>query len=310
MAEAKSPLRSGTCGRDADRTKEQLPVRISAYRDVQCLNTLNHDNIVKMHGLECALGVKDDEYMYLFHFAMELCDFDLRKLILTDIQLTDYLRQDIAKQLLNGICYLHDQNIVHRDLKPANVLIKLPNRLKICDFGLARFIDPLTLEDWRFLTPGVGTRRYSPPDVLLHSRNYGKPVDLWSVGCILTELWIKDYLINPLKSSSESEISATLREIVNIFGPINDESLPGIESLFTYETYRPKINSSGERSFRKLCESKVTSLEAFDLIDRLLVYDPSKRLTAKEAIEHTYFKRTIPPSGESKTKIRKKFWCI
>ncbi|VUZ39335.1 unnamed protein product [Hymenolepis diminuta] len=110
---------------------KNLPIRISAYRDVQCLNTLNHENIVKIHDLECKFDVRGGEYMYLFRFAMDLCDFDLYKVVVSKAQLTDYLKQDIARQLLNGLCYLHHQNIVHRDLKPGNILIKLPNQLKI-----------------------------------------------------------------------------------------------------------------------------------------------------------------------------------
>ncbi|KAM3180295.1 hypothetical protein ACTXT7_016564 [Hymenolepis weldensis] len=238
--------------------------------------------MVAIKELELPFGtrVRGGEYVYLFRFAMDLCDFDLNKVVLSKAQLTDYLKQDIARQLLNGLCYLH------------------------------QFIDPLTLGNRKCLTPGLGTRRYSPPDVLLRSPTYGKSVDLWAIGCILIELWTKEFFICPLQLGFENEISATLREITNIFGPINNKTLPGIERLFMYDTYRSKINSFGERSFRKLYESKVTSPEAFDLIDRLLVYDPSKRLTAKEAIEHEYFKCRIPPSGESEIKIHKKFWCM
>ncbi|VDO01535.1 unnamed protein product [Rodentolepis nana] len=290
--------------------EEKLPMRISAYRDIQCLNTLSHDNIVKLHGLDCRLGLRNDECIYVLRIAMDLCDIDLRHLLISDIDLTDYLRQDMSKQILNGLCYLHNENIVHRDLKPANILIKLPNRLKICDFGLARFVDPLILEDWRYHTPGMGTRNYSSPEILLYSRSYGKPVDLWSLGCLLMELWLRSYFISPFKLCCDSEVTAILREITDIFGPINDETFPGIESLFTYGTYRQKINESGKRIFKELYESKVSPPEAFDLIDRLLVYDPSKRLTAMEALEHAYFKRTIPPAAAIETKKPKKFWCM
>jgi cyclin-dependent kinase-like len=74
---------------------------------------------------------------------------------------------------------------VHRDIKPENLLINKENVLKICDFGFARVLPKSENE---LITDYVATRWYRSPELLLSQPNYGKPVDMWAIACILGEL--------------------------------------------------------------------------------------------------------------------------
>jgi len=73
--------------------------------------------------------------------------------------------------------------VIHRDLKPGNILINENCDLKICDFGLARLQEPQ-------MTGYVSTRYYRAPEIMLSWQRYGHKVDLWSVGCIVAEMFL------------------------------------------------------------------------------------------------------------------------
>lgn len=87
-------------------------------------------------------------------------------------------------QLLKGIAFCHEHRVLHRDLKPQNLLINKKGELKLADFGLARaFGIPV-----RSYSHEVVTLWYRAPDVLMGSRKYGTPIDIWSAGCIFAEM--------------------------------------------------------------------------------------------------------------------------
>jgi cyclin-dependent kinase-like len=92
-------------------------------------------------------------------------------------------------QLLKAIEFCHRQNVIHRDIKPENLLINPQSgELRICDFGFARVVASAGEKKGGVgLTDYVATRWYRAPELLL-SNNYGKPVDIWAIGCILGEL--------------------------------------------------------------------------------------------------------------------------
>eukprot|EP00919_Chromeraceae_sp_WS-2016_P058159 GHVR01137997.1.p1 GENE.GHVR01137997.1~~GHVR01137997.1.p1 ORF type:complete len:101 (-),score=0.84 GHVR01137997.1:4238-4540(-) len=90
------------------------------------------------------------------------------------------------KDLLEGMAYLHERNIVHRDLKTSNLLYSNQGILKICDFGLARKASQAIMNQ------EVITMWYRPPELFLGECNYSTELDLWSVGCIMAEIILRE----------------------------------------------------------------------------------------------------------------------
>lgn len=93
-------------------------------------------------------------------------------------------------QICKALKYLHSADLIHRDLKPSNVLLNSDSKLKLCDFGLVRCLATEKEGDNLVLTEEVATRWYRAPEVLLGSKTYDRPADMWSVGCILAEMLI------------------------------------------------------------------------------------------------------------------------
>lgn len=93
----------------------------------------------------------------------------------------------IIYQLAKSLKYLHSGSIIHRDLKPSNILVNSNCMIKLCDFGLVRSL--IVKDDsGPILTEGVATRWYRAPEVLLGSKSYSTPADIWSFGCIIYEI--------------------------------------------------------------------------------------------------------------------------
>ncbi|XP_066921122.1 calcium/calmodulin-dependent protein kinase type IV-like [Clytia hemisphaerica] len=165
-----------------------------------------------------------------------------------------YSEQDAARcvnQICQAIDYLHENDIVHRDLKPENLLYATKDEeapLKLADFGLSKMLK----HDLTMQTV-CGTPGYCAPEVLL-GKNYGPEVDMWAVGVIT-------YIM-----------------------------------LCGYEPFYSDADDNKEM-FRKIlkCEFKFdspwwdeVSINAKDLVMRLIVLEPEKRLTAKQALEHPW----------------------
>jgi cyclin-dependent kinase len=180
-------------------------------------------------------------------------------------------------QLLTGVAYCHHHRVLHRDLKPPNLLINREGQLKLADFGLARaFGIPV-----RSYTHEVVTLWYRAPDVLLGSRNYSTPVDIWSVGCIFAEMANG----RPLVAGTSEEDQ--LDRIFRLLGTPTIADFPGIVELPEYapDRFPPYPPPRGGLA------SLVPTLDAqgVDLLNRMLQYDPARRVTAQAALDHPFF---------------------
>ena len=157
------------------------------------LQELNgHDNIIRLLNV---IRAENDLDLYLIFDYMEADLFNvIRAKILEEIH-----KKFIIYQTLKALKFIHSADIIHRDLKPSNIFINSDCHVKLGDFGLAR---TLNSRKTGMITDYVATRWYRAPEMLLGSTNYGKPIDMWSVGCILFELVVGVPLL-PGKSTKD-----------------------------------------------------------------------------------------------------------
>jgi len=177
-------------------------------------------------------------------------------------------------QLLEGVAYCHSKRVLHRDLKPQNLLIsKADGTLKLADFGLARaFSVPV-----RNFSHEVVTLWYRAPEVLMGYQNYGTPIDMWSIGCVFAEMKNGKPLFSGRTPSDQ------LTKIFKSMGTPTPEIYPNIIELPQWKEDLPKYTG-------KPLHDIVSGLDenGNDLLQRLLHYDPGKRISASDGLKHPY----------------------
>ncbi|KAH9938147.1 Pkinase-domain-containing protein [Fomitopsis serialis] len=248
---------------------------VTAMREIKLLQSLRHDNIVSLYEMMVSNGS-------LF-MVFEYMDHDLTGILSqTQFAFTDAHLKSFCQQMLAGLAYLHRKGVIHRDIKGSNILINNAGVLKLGDFGLARFYQKRRKSDY---TNRVITLWYRPPELLFGTTVYGPEVDMWSAGCIMLELFTKKPVFQGNDEIHQLDV------IYRIVGTPVVEQWPGMTSLPWYELVKPKEVVPDH--FRQLFE-KWLSPAGLDLAERLLTYDPAKRVTALEALEAPYFKEEQP----------------
>eukprot|EP01084_Bolivina_argentea_P267372 453833_1 len=240
----------------------------TAIREISLLKQLQHPNIVRLYDV-----VHMERKLTL---VFEYLDQDLKKYLdVCDGSLDTTTMKSFLYQLLRGVAYCHHHRVLHRDLKPQNLLINREGELKLADFGLARaFGIPV-----RSYTHEVVTLWYRAPDVLMGSHKYSTPVDIWSIGCIFAEMANGHPLFT---GSSEKD---QLDRIIRHLGTPDESTYPILRELPHYPT------SLGHYRVPESLSYLVPTLDpkGVDLISKMLVYDPQKRISAKDAMDHEYF---------------------
>lgn len=239
-------------------------------REVKSLNKLKqNDNIVKLKEM-----IRIEDTLYL---VFEYMEKNLYQLI-TERQnkkLSEGQIRYILYQTLQGVAYMHKYGFFHRDLKPENLLVN-NEKIKIADFGLAREIRSIPP-----YTDYVSTRYYRAPECILKSTNYNSPVDIWAVGCIMAEL----YNFKPIfYGGSEKEV---LFRIASIIGPPNN--LNWAEGLLLAKKIGVNFPQtlSNSTSLNQLIPD--ASSDALDFLSEMLKWDPNKRATAPNLLNHPFF---------------------
>mmetsp|Transcript_42494 Transcript_42494/g.136317 ORF Transcript_42494/g.136317 Transcript_42494/m.136317 type:complete len:374 (+) Transcript_42494:402-1523(+) len=249
-------------------------------REIKLLRHLQHENIIAVKDFmqPPSRQFKD---VYLVY---ELMDTDLHQIIRSSQALSDDHVQYFIYQLLRGLKYVHSAKVLHRDLKPSNLLLNASCDLKICDFGLAR-----TSNEKGFMTEYVVTRWYRAPELLLSCDEYTAAIDVWSVGCILAELLGRKPLF-PGKDYIHQ-----LKLIIQVLGSPDEEDLMFIQS-HKARSYIRALPFTPKVPFKKL-HPRANPL-AIDLLEKMLVFNPEKRITVEEALEHPYLASLHDPAVE------------
>uniref|UniRef100_A0A6B2L6Z0 Mitogen-activated protein kinase n=1 Tax=Arcella intermedia TaxID=1963864 RepID=A0A6B2L6Z0_9EUKA len=263
---------------DAQRTFREI-IFLQGFAD--------HENVITLLDV---LKADNDKDIYL---VFEYMETDLHAVIRANI-LEDIHKRFIIYQLLKAIKYMHSGKVIHRDMKPSNLLLNSDCLVKVADFGLARSINATPDEGrTQVMTDYVATRWYRAPEILLGSSTYTEGVDMWSVGCILGEL-LGGKPMFPGKSTTDQ-----ISKILEVTGRPTDEDIIAINSEFAsklLETIPGADSHTHPKSLEVLYPE--APADALDLLRKLLYFNPDKRLSAQQSLEHPYVEQFHSPEEE------------
>ncbi|XP_039299206.1 cyclin-dependent kinase-like 2 [Nilaparvata lugens] len=254
-------------------TEEDHNVRKMALREIRMLRRLHHDNLVNM--IEVFRRKKR------FFLVFEYMDHTvLDELETTPGGLGEKVSREHLFQVVRAIHFCHNNNIVHRDVKPENILVSTSGVVKLCDFGFARLLVP-SGENY---TEYVATRWYRAPELLVGDTKYGRPVDIWAIGCLLSEMISGDPLF-----PGDSDIDQ-IYKITNLLGKL----CPHHQQLITKN---PNLREFREENITEI-DNKLKALVmkfpswssgAIDFLFACLRLDPNDRANSNQLLDHTFF---------------------
>lgn len=240
-------------------------------REIKSLRKFTHPNIVKLKEVIRANDNLNLVFEYLEQNVVQLINDEGN-------QLDEQRIRDILSQTIQGLAYMHKNGFFHRDLKPDNLLIG-DNICKIADFGLAREI-----RSQPPYTEYVSTRWYRAPEVLLHSRRYSSQVDIFALGCIMSEL----YLLRPLfPGTNETD---QINKLCSVLGtPSHSDWAEG-----------HRLAAQLNFSFPHYIQTPLATLipnaspDAIDFMLSVMQWDPAKRPNAEQCLQHPFFAFRLP----------------
>ncbi|KAL6323187.1 hypothetical protein AAG906_027467 [Vitis piasezkii] len=240
-------------------------------REIKLLRHMDHENVIVLKDIIRPPKRENFNDVYIVY---ELMDTDLHQIIRSNQPLNDDHCRYFLYQVLRGLKYVHSANVLHRDLKPSNLLLNANCDLKIGDFGLAR-----TTSETDFMTEYVVTRWYRAPELLLNCSEYTAAIDIWSVGCILGEIMTRQPLF------PGRDYVHQLRLITELIGSPDDSSLGFLRSD-NARRYVRQLPQYPRQQFQARFPNM--SPGAIDLLEKMLVFDPNRRITVEGALCHPY----------------------
>lgn len=254
------------------------------YREVMYLRELQgHENIVVLREV---INAVDDRHLYLI---FELMDSSLHMALRVKALQTIH-KPYIIYQIMRGLKFIHSAGIMHRDLTPANLLLSKSSDCKIADFGWARTSPASGEEDAAQMSSYTGTRWYRCPEIVFDGRYYTTSIDVWAAGCIAGEL----YADGPLLPGT-STIDMT-EKMIELLGKPTDYDIVSLNAPDAEVAMEPVAPGPAYNGIEKRFPQENQDMQ--DFMHLLMQWDPSKRLTASEALTHPFLGAHHNPDDE------------
>ncbi|KAL1923628.1 uncharacterized protein VTP21DRAFT_8608 [Calcarisporiella thermophila] len=245
-----------------------------AKRELEGSKKLHHENVVSL--LDYFESEDDLTHTFIYPFL----PLDLHGLLRNGPPLSALQIKSCAYMLFRGLDYIHECGFMHRDISPTNVLISPEGVLKISDFGTA-----VMAKANENKSAHVGTRWYRAPELLFASSNYTCAIDVWSAGCVFAELFIRDKALFCGRSD--------IHQVICIF------ELLGTPDELTWPEWKD-MPDYGKILFQPLpalpLDKRIpASLDALRILEKILVYSASRRISCEQVLKYPYFTHeTIP----------------
>ncbi|KAG7399684.1 hypothetical protein PHYBOEH_008191 [Phytophthora boehmeriae] len=260
-------------------------------REVRLLHHFNHKNITHLMDLVPPPSRKQFNDMYIITDLMET---DLHQVIYSMQPMSDDHVKYFLYQMLCALHHIHSAGVLHRDMKPSNILLNANCDLKVCDFGLARggvsmssAIGGVRRESLQpgELTEYVVTRWYRAPEIMLNCLHYSTAIDVWAVGCIFAEMLLREPLF------PGNDYLHQLKLIIKFLGTPKQEDIDFVKNTKALR-FLTKLAISKPKKWHDVFASSgaavAVSSEAIDLLSKMLLFNPEKRISVDAALRHPY----------------------
>jgi serine/threonine protein kinase len=271
---------------------EDISFSKRTLRELRILRQLKHENIIDIMDIFIPQDYAGFSDVYVVSALMET---DLTSILRSSQPLNDSHCQFFLYQILRGCKYLHSAGIIHRDLKPRNLLVNSNCDLKICDFGLARV--NFTEMEFRLahMTEYICTRWYRAPEILCCWTEYDSAIDVWSIGCIFAEMLTRKPLFPG--SNTKHQLELVLQQL----GAPKQHEISAIRTVKCRQFIQQFIEQeakSGRRPPNLADRFPQSSSAAVQLVEAMLTFSPSRRITVDDAIRHEYTAELYCPEDE------------
>lgn len=249
-------------------------------RELEILKELNHPNVINLKHYFYTKTEKEGKEPEIFlNCVMDYFPQTLSRILSVNFQSRKQLDPFIAKlyayQMMLSLKYLHSKGIAHRDIKPQNILVEpKTNKIKVCDFGSAKKL----IQGQKSISY-ICSRFYRAPELIFGATDYTNQIDVWSMGCVISELVLGRPMFPGATASDQ------LVEIIRILGTPTKDDICSMNPHFKDHKF-PDVKPI---PFEKLFKNRIIPEHFLDLLSKLLVYNPQIRLTPEKALEHAYF---------------------
>jgi len=285
-AERTSPYESTPCAiKKIDGLFRTIGDARRVLREMRAMRTLAHTNILPLtEVLQPPEGLLEFHELYL---VSPLMDSDLRKIMQYNV-LSEKHVQFIMFEVLCGLQYMHSAGVLHRDIKPANLLVNQDCHLIIGDLGMSRagFGEDVQCDVDAVPSEYVTARWYRAPEVVLSAVEYGPAIDVWAAGCVFAEMVLR----KPLFPGTDP-----INQLTRIMNLVPVEKVPECVSTRPGGKYLADVLARttkviDKNSLRQRFEGLQLSDDFHDLLCQMLEFDAVKRITARQALAHPFFR--------------------